>query len=463
MTTIHSTIPSMISVNSVGSDIGVPNEKKNKKQQKMLNVVGRMASQCSEPAIIDSMDPSRPSMVRSIRNGTVPLRGGDCIFNWRGDRATLSVAWAHPTRGGLKYGLTVAHLVTSVPFWELGEPIFAFNSDIPVEWTTDGQPVYKRIQIGRVVSIDHDTDSLIFQIHDCIKIDSKGVTISPCRNPSISNNDQDVHHIEFMDHSVSSMQTDVPRHTRLLGFGAAQRIVLGRRTTVYSRSDNVRSKMKSALEEVFQRHSRSFDQNDNVTVATSDSELRDKSDCGLLFLDEQGKPCCMHITTQITRGGSFISFAVGFREVMKSHPSYFDFNQSPSSVLSSTPQAPEAPEQSRYSYLIESSDYSVVIDGTTKPWSFEDEHVRTVHTSIQTIEKRLFELSSLHNNIGLPRKKHNSLFEHWPDATGDVKSVELEQKCDEEEELSDNAKFSFETLVMPNMSDDSDDDDPPNL
>jgi hypothetical protein len=435
MTTIDLT--SMVSVDSVAGD-------GTSKKQKAVNI-GRFVGQCSAPRVVESMDPSRPRMVRSVRNGTVPLRGGDCIFNWRGDRATLSVAW---DQGGGKYGLTVAHLVTSVPFWELGEPIFAFNSDMPVEWTDDDRPVYKRIKVGKAVSIDHDTDSLIFRIEDYIKIDPKGVTISPCWNPFESYNDQDVHHIEFIDHNTSAMLADIPKNTRLMGFGAAQRAVFGRRTTVYSRSEDTRRTMKTALDRVFRRHSRVHEESDKITVRRSDNELKDMSDCGLLYIDEAGKPCCMHITTQVTRGGAFLVFAVGFREIMKSHTSYFDFKQSPA-VLSSTPMAPDAPEQRRRnSYLIESSDYSIVIDGATKPWSFKDEHVRTVPTSVDDIEMGLFEPSSL--AIGDQPNKFNRLFSQYSDSKSGMKSLELERVHE--------IDSSFETLVMPNLSDDSDDD-----
>lgn len=430
------------------------------KQQQTLDI-GRLAGQCLAPSVTASIGPSRPWMVRSMSNNTVPLRGGDCIFNRRGDRATLAVAWE---RQGKKFGLTVAHLVNSAqPSRGEGEPIFAFNCSMPLGWMQDGTPVYKRILVGKVVSIDHDTDSLVFEIDDSIKIVPQGVTVySIPRQLSVADGGQDVHYIEFPDHNISTVHVDVPKRSRLMGFGAAGRGVVGRCINVYSRQYDTRAKMKLVLDNLLGRHAKAYDiegVTNRATFSRSANELKDKSDCGFLYLDEKGKPCCMQITTYLTGYGVFTSFAVGFREIMKSHAYFFDFQRC-SSASSSLPAAPFArAEGTRRRYLIESTDYAVVVDGTTKPWAgVEDEYVQTVPSAVETKGMELGEQSFYNGHRPM---RSDCLFENKLQKTSDVISYKWEGTHETEEYLDRITHPSYMTLVMPDVCDDdcSDNDD----
>jgi hypothetical protein len=394
-------------------------------------------------------------MARSVRGSEIvpALRGGDSIFNRRGVRVTLAVAWEKPNEKK-KYGLTVAHLMASVvPFGrELGEPIFAIDSDMPVGWTDEGIPVYIRIPIGRVVSIDYDTDSLIFEFDNDIQIEPMAVTVPACckQMESSSNSNLDVHHIEFPDHNISSMQVDVPKGTRLMGFGCSQQRVVGTCTNVYSRHDETRSKMKFVFDEVFGRHHRSCGDEreaDRAISPPSGDEPKDNIHCGLLYIDQDGETCCMHSATRVTRNGVVVSFAVGLREILKSHASYFYSHQS-RSVSSSAPEAPSASAQTRRrSYLMESSDYVIMIDPSTEQGTLEDYHVQTVPMiTVKVEEKGLFEPSP---------ERLDSLYVVKVNEPNDIDFLESESSYDAE---GDPERQPDETSIMPSDLFDDDDD-----
>jgi hypothetical protein len=96
--------------------------------------------------------------VRSIQGGHVALRGGDYIANAFGEAATVSFCLYNNDK---KYGLTVAHL-----FRRVGDVVYAFSNDTPA---ANGK--YQISQIGHVVSMDANTDSLVFEIRRWVDIE----------------------------------------------------------------------------------------------------------------------------------------------------------------------------------------------------------------------------------------------------------------------------------------------------
>ena len=113
--------------------------------------------------------------VRSLNGNTSPLRGGDWLSS-RKALVTLSVAWTE--HGGKKYGLTVAHPFTDHGFG-VGSSVFAFDSDEATFTKPNGQKAHKSIKIGSIVSVDMETDSVVFDIFPHIKIEPQVVTLSP--------------------------------------------------------------------------------------------------------------------------------------------------------------------------------------------------------------------------------------------------------------------------------------------
>jgi len=97
--------------------------------------------------------------VRSIQGGHVALRGGDFIANGFGEAATMSFCFYKNEK---KYGLTVGHL-----FQRVADVIYTFSSDTP----DPDSGKYLISQIGHVVSLDANTDSLVFEIRRWVNIE----------------------------------------------------------------------------------------------------------------------------------------------------------------------------------------------------------------------------------------------------------------------------------------------------
>jgi hypothetical protein len=147
--------------------------------------------------------------VRSIQRGQLALRGGDFVLNERGEAVTVSFCFAKNSK---KDGLTVGHLVRC-----LGERVLAFSSDTP-----DANGSYRTVDIGFVVSLNANTDSLnanadslVFEIRDNIEIE-------PFRLPRQAGL-RDALVIPDWD----SLLALPPSGTTLAGFGAQSRGSIG--------------------------------------------------------------------------------------------------------------------------------------------------------------------------------------------------------------------------------------------
>lgn len=91
--------------------------------------------------------------VRSLEDSN--LRGGNFVLDLEGRATTLSFAFE---KDGALYGLTAGNLA------DIGDPIFVFflSSKTPNDF--NDKESYEIMKVGKVVSKDVDTDSLIFEI-----------------------------------------------------------------------------------------------------------------------------------------------------------------------------------------------------------------------------------------------------------------------------------------------------------
>jgi hypothetical protein len=214
--------------------------------------------------------------IRSLLNhNTRHLRGGDWLVSTR-SHMTLAVAWNHE-HNGKKYGLTVAH-----PFANygrtIGDSVFAFDSDENEVQNLDGEMVHKLVNVGTIVSIDMDTDSIIFEIYSNIKIYPLAVALS-------AGEDQ-VRKIVLPKPGV--IPEPLPYGKQLVMFGAARHGMIGCRVKDVDRLAGSTSTDISA-----ELATQSYETNRNGST-----KLSYAGNCGALYLDEDGVAWRMHTTIQ---------------------------------------------------------------------------------------------------------------------------------------------------------------------
>lgn len=147
-----------------------------------------------------------------------------------------------------------------------------------------------------VVSMDANTDSMVFKLNDEVRIDSL------CLPPEAGL--QGPLEIPHWD-SLPPLQLG----TTLVGFGAERRGAVG--VVVGTWKESINGKKLPILD------------GDLFMVSgppdSGDKPLTHDGDCGTLFLDEKGIPWCMH---HVQMGNK--SFGVPLRAVMESHSRFFD-------------------------------------------------------------------------------------------------------------------------------------------
>ena len=257
----------------------------------------------------DHRESIAPMKVRSLAGNARKLRGGDWISCGAADgQMTLAVAWK---RGPKQYGLTVYH-----PFHEdgrrIGSGVYAFNSDVALPFSKpSGDVVYKHkaIQIGNVVSIDAETDSLVFEIFPNIEIDPFAV--------ALSGDDNNVCYVNFP--KPDSLSPNLPDlGTKLVMYGAARRGMIGSCVEMLPNDDALRADKSTRLT------TRSFDSNDGVV--NGETKLSFGGDCGALYIDEDGAPWGMHTTIYGTKSDNKIvwtSRGALLSHIVEGHRFYF--------------------------------------------------------------------------------------------------------------------------------------------
>jgi hypothetical protein len=157
--------------------------------------------------------------VRSLNNNSRKLRGGYFILNGHGNAVTLSLCYVADNKN---FGLTVAHLAdyvdedgTVIRVGQLGDKLFAFDSDVP-----DANNVYAQVEIGTIVSIDRATDSLIFEARNGVHIEPLVLDVSLGQTATISE-------AAISVPADPNGSTSTP-FTTLAGFGAQRRGTVGR-------------------------------------------------------------------------------------------------------------------------------------------------------------------------------------------------------------------------------------------
>ena len=91
------------------------------------------------------------------------ISGGDWVLNKNGEQATIGYFFEHPDRPGKICGLTVGHLVSDKPV--VGEPLYYYTGEVKK------QRRFKAVtSLGKVISHDQFTDSLIFEVDPTVKV-----------------------------------------------------------------------------------------------------------------------------------------------------------------------------------------------------------------------------------------------------------------------------------------------------
>jgi hypothetical protein len=112
--------------------------------------------------------------VVSLEDGNI--RGGHWVLNKDGDGCTIAFLWKNSS--GRIFGLTTAH-----SFETIGDSVFVFlhGEPTPITYEDHHGFVYEMMEVGEVVSINQDTDSIVFEVtciftkhrFDLLKLDRK--------------------------------------------------------------------------------------------------------------------------------------------------------------------------------------------------------------------------------------------------------------------------------------------------
>ena len=227
--------------------------------------------------------------VRNIKNGAIPLMGGDWVLDGQGKSATLSFAFKGPigTSNETKlFGLTVGHIAE-----RLDDPIYAFASDVPNPQTGK----YRVMKIGTVVAICLSTDSLIVEFAPQILVEPYKIHLG---GPT-------PHQLVIPDWSEVSNTSPLQIGTAVVAFGAQRR---GAKGVVAGRCAKYDGLLDSS----------------DICFEASDPRLSlsDEGDCGMIYIDERGIPWAIHHT--ITRhDGVYFSWGKSLAVIMSSHYQYF--------------------------------------------------------------------------------------------------------------------------------------------
>ncbi|CAB9502321.1 expressed unknown protein [Seminavis robusta] len=153
--------------------------------------------------------------VRSLDGNKRRLRGGDFVLNKWDAAATIGFCFKDKTTKK-KYGITVAHLAdhchsqTGAVLQEgrVGDKLYVFLSDEPDDTTGE----YEKAELGKIVSLERSTDSMVFEVEGNIEVES--YVLHPCLGLQTR--------ISLGPFEMGGIGTT------LVGFGAQRRGTLGR-------------------------------------------------------------------------------------------------------------------------------------------------------------------------------------------------------------------------------------------
>ena len=226
--------------------------------------------------------------IRSTRDGSVPMMGGDWLLDGRGSSVTLSFAFKGPvgTSNSEKiYGLTVGLIAIAH-----GDPIYAFSSDEVNPET--GQ--YRVMKIGTVVSNNIGTDSLVFEFLPHIRVEPYKISLG---GPT-------PHHLQIPDWGKLPSRP-FKNGSVVVAFGAQRRgakgVVVGR--CCYH--DDLLNSSDICFE-----------------ACEPGMSLSDDGDCGMIYFDENGIPWAMHHAVSRS-DGKYYSWGKSLAAIMASHYEYF--------------------------------------------------------------------------------------------------------------------------------------------
>ncbi|KAL3913557.1 MAG: hypothetical protein SGILL_006437 [Bacillariaceae sp.] len=225
--------------------------------------------------------------VRSAKDG--PFMGGDWVLNSRGQGATLSFCFLNP-EGTECFGLTVGHLTDNV-----GDSIFRFAESEPIPFRDDSnkEEYFGMFEIGTVVSISEETDSLVF------KMNLKPDQCHPLRI-ALSNKS----HITLNEDNFSMLGAP-EKGTFLAGFGARR----------HGASGLVTEPSTSSAGACILKGDIGMTNNNNPLEM-----LTDGGDGGTIFCSVLGMtPFYFHHTLATRSDGTKVSYGVPLLNVLKAH------------------------------------------------------------------------------------------------------------------------------------------------
>lgn len=232
---------------------------------------------------------------------------------------------------GKNYGITVAHLADIVDVYgniqrlgDVGDSISAFDSDEP-----DENGIYNRVEIGKIVSIDRDTDSMIFEVLPRFKISPLVVTIGSGGAGRYVTLPRDTISIP-----VDKSKLNSTPYTDVCSYGAQRRGAMGRVVSqvnagqLNDESKNIILEEDLCIQSIDDR---------NVLGRKA---LTDDGDCGMLNVDENVKVWSMHHAIGYSaRTREYTSYSVPFHKILEAR-SHRDFLPHQDSVCrQSTPIA----------------------------------------------------------------------------------------------------------------------------
>lgn len=244
------------------------------------------------------------SIVQTTLGGNTPLVGGSFITDGSSS-VTLTFCFEAPEGSpyaGRRFGLTVGHIVED---GRCGQPMYAYSSNIP-----DGNGKYPSKKIGTVVDVEPDTDSLLFEIDDEVKVELNTIRTSHGTK----------HVLDLSAVLMGGNRRNRERGRRLFGFGPQRRGTVGRVASVWP---GLR-KSKRIIEGDIGIDSFDPDENesDGNRAITHDSE------CGMIYVNEIGIGVSMHhVISRSLCGKYWTSWGVPLYYIMLQHGEYFGIKE----------------------------------------------------------------------------------------------------------------------------------------
>ena len=236
--------------------------------------------------------------------------GGDTISNYFGDTMTLAFAWeGSGSYQGKRLGLTCAHLIEAKHFHPSqtschpqGRNIYLRTSN-----TKDKHGRSSKELIGEVLNHDTDTDSMIFEFHDEVKVKLNKIRVNPRSEIDIKISDVLLETSRFAE--------NVP----VLAFGAQTQGAIGRVNDAHPRVN--RSVRKAKINPIC-----------HGVWSTKENErpgsklISNGRDCGMIYINDQGIPIGMHHGASEWRQAgvkTYISWVLPLDEIIRTNSDFF--------------------------------------------------------------------------------------------------------------------------------------------